>query len=109
MDNNNNNAIMMMMMIRGFIFAGKQPAAFGRWGQHPDVVLVGENPGRDFLLIFPPLVGNFKGGREKGSDEIKKRGENIKEEKGTGNSYRIEEMMGISVRSNLNDLPLIYL
>ena len=54
-NNNNNNAIMMMMMIRGFIFAGKQPAAFGRWGQHPVVVLVGENPGRDFLLIFPPL------------------------------------------------------
>ena len=52
MDNNNNNDDDDDDL--RIFFAGKRPAAFGRWGQHPVVVLVGENPGRDFILIFPP-------------------------------------------------------
>ena len=50
MDNNNDDDDDDLRIF----FAGKRPAAFGRWGQHPVVVLVGENPGRDFILIFPP-------------------------------------------------------
>ena len=49
---------------------------------------------QDTYLLYiniSPLIGNFNGGKEKGSEKVKKRGENIKEEKGTGNSYRIEK------------------